>query len=52
MTEIVKLHGVPVSIVSDRDDRFTPKFCKRLQIALGTRLYFNTAFHPQTDGQT
>ncbi|TYK25854.1 pol protein [Cucumis melo var. makuwa] len=52
MTEIVKLHGVPVSIVSDRDDRFTPKFCKGLQIALGTRLYFNTAFHPQTDGQT
>ncbi|KAL4011264.1 hypothetical protein IC575_028316 [Cucumis melo] len=52
MTEIVRLHGVPVSIISDRDARFTSKFWKGLQLALGTRLDFSTAFHLQTDGQT
>ncbi|TYK29815.1 putative Retrotransposon protein, Ty3-gypsy subclass [Cucumis melo var. makuwa] len=51
MIEIVRLHGVPVSIISDRDARFTSKFWKGLQLALGTRLDFNTTFHPQTDGQ-
>ncbi|KAK5843113.1 hypothetical protein PVK06_005549 [Gossypium arboreum] len=51
VSQIVRLHGVPISIVSDRDPRFTSRFWLKLQEALGTRLHFSTAFHPQTDGQ-
>ncbi|KAA0054665.1 ty3-gypsy retrotransposon protein [Cucumis melo var. makuwa] len=51
MTEIVRLRRVSVSIVSDRDARFTSKFWKGLQLALGTSLDFSTTFHPQTDGE-
>ncbi|CAA7045038.1 unnamed protein product [Microthlaspi erraticum] len=50
--KIVRLHGVPTDIVSDRDPRFTARFWQALQGALGTELYMCTAFHPETDGQT
>ena len=50
--KIVWLHGVPVSIVSDRDPRFTSHFWKSFRKAMGTRLTMSTAFHPQTDGQS
>ncbi|KAD7479059.1 hypothetical protein E3N88_02195 [Mikania micrantha] len=52
MKEIVSRHGVPVSIISDRDSRFTAHFWKSLHKALGTRLDMSTAYHPQTDGQS
>jgi hypothetical protein len=50
--EIVSRHGIPVSIVSDRDSRFASRFWKRLQEKLGTRVHLSTAYHPQTDGQS
>ncbi|CAJ2633781.1 unnamed protein product [Trifolium pratense] len=52
LEEIVSLHGVPVSIISDRGAQFTAQFWKSFQSALGTRLNLSTAFHPQTDGQS
>ena len=49
--EIVRLHGIPVSIILERDPRFTSRFWGKLQEALGTRLNFSIAFHQQMDGQ-
>ena len=51
MNHIVSLHGVRVSIISDRDPRFTSRFWKRLMKELGVRLNLSTAFHPHTDGK-
>ncbi|GJW70611.1 reverse transcriptase domain-containing protein [Tanacetum coccineum] len=50
--EIVARHGVPVSIISDRDGRFTSHLWQAFQEALGTRLDMSMAYHPQTDGQS
>lgn len=53
--EVVRLHGTPLSItplsiISDRDTRFTPEFWRSVQEDKGSKLAFSTAFHPQTDG--
>ena len=47
LDRIVSLHGVPISIVSDRGTQFTLKFWESFQRALGIQLRFSTAFHPQ-----
>jgi hypothetical protein len=52
LKEIVRLHGIPRKIVSDKGTQFTSKFWMSLQKAMGTKLDFSTAYHPQTDGQT
>nr|GEU98436.1 reverse transcriptase domain-containing protein [Tanacetum cinerariifolium] len=52
LKEIVCRHGVPVSIISDRDSLFTSRFWKTLQEALGTQLNMSTAYHPETDSQS
>ncbi|GKC91077.1 putative reverse transcriptase domain-containing protein [Tanacetum coccineum] len=52
LNEIVARHGVPISIISDRDSRFTSRFWQSMQEALGTWLDMSTAYHPQTDGQS
>nr|GEY94648.1 putative reverse transcriptase domain-containing protein [Tanacetum cinerariifolium] len=52
LKEILCRHGVLISIISDRDSHFTSRFWRSLQKALGTNLDMNTAYHPQTDGQS
>ena len=52
MNHIMSLHGVPASIISDRDPRFTSRFWKGLMKELGVKLNLSTAFHPQIDGQS
>ncbi|GKA98147.1 reverse transcriptase domain-containing protein [Tanacetum coccineum] len=52
LKEVVSRHRVPVSIITDRDGRFTSHFWQSLQKALGTCLDMSTAYHPQIDGQS
>ena len=46
------MHGVPISIISDRGTQFTSHFWRSMQKELGTQMDLSTAFHPQTDGQS
>ncbi|GJT36575.1 putative reverse transcriptase domain-containing protein [Tanacetum coccineum] len=52
LKEVVCTHGVPLLIISDRDNRFASRFWRTLQNALGTNLNMSTAYHPETDGQS
>ena len=51
LSKIVRLHGVPLSIISDRGPQFNPHFWKSFQKGLGTQVNLSTTFHPHTDGQ-
>ncbi|GBG64417.1 hypothetical protein CBR_g44302 [Chara braunii] len=50
--QVVRDHGLPLSIISDRDPCFTSRFWRRLHEVYGTQLRFSSSYHPQTDGQT
>ncbi|GKC47689.1 putative reverse transcriptase domain-containing protein [Tanacetum coccineum] len=52
LNRIVARHGIPISIICDRDGRFTSNFWRSFQKALGTKISMSTAYHPETDGQS
>jgi hypothetical protein len=52
LDQIVRLHGIPKTIISDHGTLFVARFWEKLQGALGTKLIRSSAYHPQTDGQT
>ena len=52
MREIFRLHGIPKTVILDRDVKFTSAFWKALITGSRTQINFSTAYHPQTDGQT
>jgi transposase InsO family protein len=52
MKEIVRLHGIPRTIILDKDTNFTSNFWRGLFKGFGTNLNFSTTYHPQTDGKT
>ncbi|GJS19504.1 putative reverse transcriptase domain-containing protein [Tanacetum coccineum] len=52
LNRIVTRHGIPASIICDRDGRFTSNFWRSFQKALGTDISMSTAYHPETDGQS
>ena len=52
LREVVRLHGLPGSIVSDRDTKFTSRWWQELHRILGAKLLMSTSYHPQTDGQS
>ncbi|XP_068304167.1 uncharacterized protein [Pyrus communis] len=52
INNIVRLHGVPISIISDRDPQFTFRFWRAFNAVMDTQLLFSTAYHPQTDGRS
>jgi hypothetical protein len=52
MDQIVRLHGIPKTIISDRGTQFVARFWEQLHECLGTKLIRSSSYHPQTDGQT
>jgi transposase InsO family protein len=52
LDQVIRLHVVPEKIISDQGTQFIARFWEQLQSSLGTKLIRNSAYHPQTDGQT
>ncbi|CAI7798028.1 unnamed protein product [Closterium sp. NIES-53] len=52
LKHIISQHGIPTTLISDKDPKFTSKFWKELMSLMGTRLAMSSAYHPQTNGQT